>query len=179
MARIIRATRRARRRTTWIGDVNVNHTTVASGATSLNTILDPEIDKFAADATLVRIRGVILIDMNASITPPDDENHVTGIQILVNSEAGSGFDDAGYGREEILWHDLVGQSSDWRDVATAEAPDMRYGFIHPHLKCYIDVKAMRKLGDRQKVHIAVHNFAGAANSVQIAYNYALRCLVME
>ena len=196
MPRFSRA-RAPRRRTEWYGKADVAFDPVGSGGSADVVLFDMAnradsagVARFT-DPTLVRIRGNIGVDGAFASNQGTASKNIVAHVIIYFSHSGSTLLNIGdqentsspkFSSDDILWTGMKGMSSEWTDFGTPSSGNARVGAVYPHLNWEVDIKAMRKCGDRSQLRMAVVNYAGSGSQLLAAagaYYYALRCLFKE
>lgn len=169
---------RPARGTNWLGRA-AQFTAVTAGNTGSVTLVDPTTGEVGSylDPTLVRIRGVVLIDWDNDMDAATN-NGLAAVSIYAGLDNITVWSENYLSKENILFVDEVGMSVDSVTTAGTESNDVGYVSAWHYNKVAIDVKAMRRLGDSMKIFLNVHNLT-VTGSVSLAYSYALRILVKE
>jgi hypothetical protein len=173
---------RRRRNTSWQAFVLADHTAVAVGTTVHTAVLPLSSIATYKAPTLLRIRGVVLLDGDLSpTTTPATANIVMSAMLYVAQSAQTSSNTAGWARENILWADAWGASEEFVDVVGTESNDFTRGSHFQHGKLVVDTMAKRKLDpDQDNIFLSVHCYNGAGMvPVAGAFNTWLRFLISE
>ena len=176
-----RSVPRRRRNTSWTAFVLADHTLVSVGTTVHTAVLPlSSVSQWKAP-TLLRIRGVVLLDGNLVPNANATTNCVMSAMLYVGTAAQTSSNTTGWARENILWADAWGQSQEFIDVVGTESNDFARGTHFPHGKLVVDTSAKRKLDpDQDNVWLSVHCYNGAGMApVDGAFNVWLRFLISE
>lgn len=173
---------RTTRRTNWLARTSFSHTSLAPGTSTAIELLDAsdsseELANYVAP-TLIRTRGVVLIDWDVSLAQATN-NGIVGVALyMAQSAVASVFAQAGLTLDNILYSHCKGLSTDLAIASGTESNDTIAVTSFHHHEFVIDIKAMRKFGDSNKLFLLISNLS-VTGSVNLAYNYAIRMLIKE
>jgi len=170
MARRFQTSRRfqqgTRRKTMWVGGVSTGSqtpTTIAANSVAIVSVFDARLFPEAAQATVVRVRGILQIG-NLGISSGNDPVGAFGIMVV----DGEAFD-AGVGSVSTPWTESGNNAWLYHTYWGAQQQVAGGAAIAMNSNIIIDSRAMRKLPQGRVVVNVIENASGA-DAAQFHFN---------